>query len=269
MVKMKVDVIDLQGKPIEKIELPKVFQEPIREDLVLRAVLSSQSKRRQPYSPDPMAGKRTSAHYHGVRRQRYSMMNKETARLPRLHAKTVPWLQMRARFVPQAVGGRRAHPPLVEKVWEQKINKKEKRMAIKSALAATAVKDFVLKRGHQAQDVKEFPIIVDDKLEELKKTKDVIEFLKKVGLEKELERISERKIRAGKGKTRGRPYKVKVGPLFVVTKDNGIIKAVRNISGCDVCNVGNLSAEYIAPGAALGRLTIFTKSSIEKLSELH
>ncbi|MEM7827221.1 MAG: 50S ribosomal protein L4, partial [Candidatus Aenigmatarchaeota archaeon] len=79
---MKVDVLDLEGKPIGKIELPKVFEEPIREDLVLRAVLSSQSKRRQPYGPDPMAGKRTSAHYHGVRRTRYSMMNREMARLP-------------------------------------------------------------------------------------------------------------------------------------------------------------------------------------------
>ncbi|MBU5537644.1 MAG: 50S ribosomal protein L4 [Candidatus Aenigmatarchaeota archaeon] len=262
---MKVDVLDLEGKPIGKIELPKVFEEPIREDLVLRAVLSSQSKRRQPYGPDPMAGKRTSAHYHGVRRTRYSMMNREMARLPRLHAKTVPWLQMRARFVPQAVGGRRAHPPLVERVWAQKINKKERRKAVRSALAATAVKEIVAKRGHQIQDVKELPIIVEDKLQELKKTKDVIKFLVKIGLEKELERIRKRKIRAGKGKMRGRKYKTKIGPLFVITTDDGINKAVKNIPGCDVCKVENLSAEKLAPGAHVGRLTIFTKSAIEKL----
>ncbi len=262
---MKVDVLDLEGKMQETIELPKIFEEPIRKDLVLRAVSASQSKRRQPYSPDPMAGKRTSAHYHGKRRFRYSMMNKEMARLPRLHNKTVPWLSMRARFVPQAVGGRRAHPPLVERVWEQKINKKENRKAIESALAATAVKELVLERGHQVQNVKEFPIVVDNKLQELKKTKDVIKFLVKIGLEKELERISERKVRAGKGKARSRKYKIKVGPLFVVSDDNGINKAVKNISGCDVCKVGNLSAEKLAPGASIGRLTIFTKSSVEKL----
>lgn len=262
---MQVNVLDLEGKPIEKIELPKVFEEPIREDLIKRAVSASQSKRRQPYSPDPMAGKRTSAHYHGKRRFRYSMMNKEMARLPRLHNKTVPFLTMRARFVPQAVGGRRAHPPLVEKVWGQKINKRERRKAIKSALAATSVKELILKRGHQVQDVKEFPIIVDDKLQELKKTKDVIKFLVKIGLEKELERVSERKVRAGKGKSRGRKYKEKSGPLFVVTNDNGIMKAVGNIMGCDVCKVENLSAESLAPGASVGRLTIFTKSSLEKL----
>lgn len=262
---MKVDVLDLEGKPTEKIELPKVFEEPIREDLVKRAVSASQSKRRQPYSPDPMAGKRTSAHYHGKRRFRYSMMNREMARLPRLHNKTVPFLTMRARFVPQAVGGRRAHPPLVERVWEQKINKNENRKAIRSALAATAVKELVVKRGHRVQSMKEFPIVVNDKVQELNKTKDVIKFLVKIGLEKELDRIAERKIRAGKGKTRSRKYKIKVGPLFVVTNDNGIDKAVKNISGCDVCKVEKLSAEALAPGASLGRLAIFTKSSLEKL----
>ncbi len=262
---MKVNVLNLDGKPVEEIELPKVFEEPVRKDLISRAVLVSQSNRRQPYSPDIMAGKRTSAHYHGVRRTRYSMMNREMARLPRLHARTVPFLTMRARFVPQAVCGRRAHPPLVEKVWGQKINKKERRKAIRSAIAATAVKQLVLERGHQVHDVKEFPIIVDDKLQELKKTKDIIQFLKKIGLGKELERINEKKIRAGKGKSRGRKYKRKIGPLFIVANDNGINKAVRNIPGCAVCKVENLSAENLAPGTSVGRLTIFTKNAVEKL----
>ncbi|MBI2547107.1 MAG: 50S ribosomal protein L4 [Candidatus Aenigmarchaeota archaeon] len=265
---MKVDVLNLEGRPVEKIELPKVFEEPVREDLVTRAVLASQRNIRQVYSPNPMAGKRTSAHYHGTRRKRYSMMNKETARLPRLHARTVPFLNMRARFVPQAVGGRKAHPPKAERVWEQKINRKEKKKAIWSALAATAIKDLVLRRGHKVERVKEFPIVVDDKLQDLKKTQDVIKFMVKIGLEKELERISERKIRAGKGKARSRKYKIKSGPLIVVGNDNGINSAVRNISGCNVSNVDNLSAEKLAPGASLGRLTIFTKSAIEKLNGL-
>ncbi|MBI2084400.1 MAG: 50S ribosomal protein L4 [Candidatus Aenigmarchaeota archaeon] len=263
---MLADVLDLNGKSMEKVELPKVFEEPVREDLVKRAVLASQSKRRQPYSPNEMAGKRTSAHYHGRRRERNSMMNREMARAPRLHGKTVPFLTMTARFVPHAVKGRRAHPPMVEKVWGQKINRKERRKAVKGAIAATAVKELVVKRGHKVDA--QLPIIVEDKIGELKKTKDVVEFLKKIGLEKELERISERKVRSGKGKARGRKYKTKVGPLFVTTEDNGISKAVKNLSGCNVCRVENLSAEYLAPGAAVGRLTIFTKSAVEKLRRL-
>lgn len=262
---MKVDVFDLQGQTKEKIELPKVFNELVREDLIRRAVLSSLSRRRQPYGTDTMAGKRTSAHYHGYRRHRYTMMNREMARLPRIHGKVSPHLTWRPRFVPQAKGGRLAHPPKVEKIWEERINKKERQKAIRSAIAATSVKELVLKRGHRFE--KEVPIVVEDKIQEIKKTKEFIELLKKIGLQKELERIEEKKIRAGKGKSRGRPYKKKKGPLLVITKDSGVGKAVKNIQGMNVCRVENLSAEYLAPGAQAGRLAIFTKSAIEKLGE--
>ncbi|TAL47599.1 50S ribosomal protein L4 [archaeon] len=262
---MKADVIDLQGKPVEKIELPKVFSEPVRADLILRAVLSSQSKRRQPYGTDPMAGKRSSAHYHGYRRHRYAMMGKEMARMSRLHGKTVPFMYFTARIVPQARGGREAFPPLTEKVWEQKMNDKERKKAIRSAIAATASREIVEKRGHRIDGLKSLPIIVDDKLQEITRTKDLVAFLEKIGLEKELERIQQKKLRPGKGKARGRKYKVKKGPLFVVADDKGIAHAVANITGCDTINVSNLSAEILAPGAMPGRLTIMTKSAVEKL----
>ncbi len=261
---MKVDVFDLDAKSVEKIELPKVFSEPVREDLIHRAVLAAQANRRQAYGVDPMAGKRTSAHYHGYRRHRYTMMGREMARMPRLHGKTVPFLNFQPRFVPQAKGGREAHPPLAERIWTQKINKKEKQKALRAAIAATAIKEFVEKRGHKLGKINQLPIVVDDKLQEIKKTKELLSFLIKLGLGKELERIQERKVRAGKGKLRGRKYRTKVGPLFVVAEDKGIGKAVKNLTGCTVCHAKNLSTEILAPGAVAGRLTIFTKSAIEK-----
>jgi len=264
---METNVYDLNGQPKEKIKLPKVFSEPIREDLILRAFLVTQSKKRQPYGTDVLAGKRTSAHYHGKRRERWTMMNREMARMPRIHGKGVPaHLLWAARFVPQAVKGRRAHPPKVEKIWEQKINKKERKKAIRSAIAATANKELVLKRGHKIEKIEKLPIVVEDKIQEIKKAKELVEFLKKIGLEKELERIKKKKVRAGKGKMRGRKYKKKIGPLIVITEDKGISKAVKNLSGINVCRVENLCAEYLAPGAMPGRLTIFTKSAIKKLS---
>jgi len=191
------------------------------------------------------------------------MMNKEMARMPRIHGKTVPYLQWRPRNVPQVVKGREAHPPKVEKIWELKINDKERRKAINSAIAATAVKEIVAKRGHRFSG--ELPIVVEDKIQELKKSKQVVNYLVKLGLAKELGRLHKKKIRPGKGKIRGRKYKKKIGPLIVISEDKGISKAVKNLSGINSCKVENLSANYLAPGTHAGRLTIYTKSAIEKL----
>jgi large subunit ribosomal protein L4e len=264
---MKVKVFDVQGNPKGEIELPRVFNTPFRPDIIQRAVLAIQSHKRQPYGVDPLAGKRTSAHYHGERRSRYTMMNIEMARMPRIHGGP-PGLHLRARFVPQAVKGRRAHPPKAEKDWWQKINKKERRLAIKSAIAATALKDVVLQRGHVVNGL-ELPIVVDDSLQELKKTKDVENFLKKIGLDKELERAKNKKVRPGKGKMRGRRYKKKKSVLFVISENKGIAQAAKNLPGVDVCLVNNLNAELLAPGAHPGRLTIYTVSAIQKLGELY
>jgi large subunit ribosomal protein L4e len=187
--------------------------------------------------------------------------------MPRVHGKTSGHLMWEPRFAPQTRKGRQAHPPLVEKVWSQKMNKKEKRKAILSAISATSKKEMVLKRGHKVEEIKELPIVVEDKIQEIKKTNELAEFLRKIGLEKEMERIEEKKIRAGKGKMRGRKYKKKIGPLIVIAEDKGIGKAVKNILGMHVCRFSNLSAEYLAPGAMPGRLTIFAKSAIEKLGE--
>jgi large subunit ribosomal protein L4e len=262
-----VSVFDVNGKEIESIELPKVFSQPVREDLILRAFLAIQSHKRQPYGPNELSGLRTSAHYHGKRRSRYTMMNREIARHQRLHSKTVPQLFWQARVAPQTKGGRPAHPPLPEKNWYQKINKKERIRATISAIAATSLKEYVRARGHRIDNIKDLPIVAEDKIEEIKKTREIVKFLESVGLEKELERIKEKKVRAGKGKMRGRKYKKKVGVLFVVNEDKGISKAVENLPGCEVVKVKDLSVEQLAPGGKAGRLTIFTKTAILKLGE--
>jgi large subunit ribosomal protein L4e len=254
---MKADVFDVQGNPIKKMELPNVFKEPVREDLIRRAFFAIQAGKRQPYGTDVMAGKRTSAHYHGYRRHRWTMMSREMARMPRLHGK-IPMQQMfRPRFAPQVTKGREAHPPKVEKIWEMKINRKERQKAVRSAIAATAVKELLLKRGHVIGEMKQLPLIVDDRIQELSKAKDLIEFFKKIGLEKELGRIKERKPKRGKRKR-------KVGPLVVVAENKGVSKAAKNL-GVDVCLVRSLNVADLAPGAVPGRLTIWSESAINKL----
>ncbi|MBI4017980.1 MAG: 50S ribosomal protein L4 [Candidatus Aenigmarchaeota archaeon] len=253
---------DLSGKAVGDVELPAIFRTPYRPDVIKRAVLAAQSRQRQPYGSDVLAGKRTSAHYHGRRKYRFAMMNKEMSRIPRIHGKGAGVYAFRARFAPHAVKGRRAHPPKAEKKWEQFVNKKERALALYSALAASAMNNLVTARGHMFEG--EVPFIVVDDFESVGKTKDIMKTLKSIGLGKELERCARKKERAGRGKMRGRRYKKKKGPLLVASKDCAMLKAAANIPGVDAVSVNKLSAEQLAPGAHAGRLLIITKAALEK-----
>ena len=261
----KVNVYDIVGKVKTQLELPNIFSKEVRKDLILRAFLSSMSNIRRKHARDTMAGKRTSAHYHGRRNTRQSMANKEMARGARIHGQGS--LNLRLRFAPQAVKGRLAHPPLQEKIFAEKINTKERKMAINSAIAATASRDFVIKRGHRISDIN-LPIIISDELQGMAKTKDIKNLLRSLGLNEELDRTACKTLRAGKGKGRGRKYRTKCGPLIVVGKDEGIIKAAGNISGLDISELANLNAKLLAPGGRAGRLTLWSESAIKKLSEV-
>ena len=252
---MKVNVYSKEGEVQEEIELPAIFKEVYRPDLIKRAVISSQTARIQPWGSDPMAGKRTSAESWGSGRG--------AAMVPRVKNGS------KAAFIPQAIGGRRAHPPRPNKKYHEKINVKERRFAIRSAVAATSNHDLVEERGHKIENIPQFPLVVEDEISSIKKTKDTREIFKKLGIIDDITRAKKgKKIRAGKGKLRGRKYKTTKGPLIVVAEDKGIGLGARNHSGVDIVTVENLNAELLAPGTHPGRLTIFTKSAIEKLGGL-
>jgi len=259
-------VFDLQGNTKGEVKLPNVFSTTFRPDLIIRAVLAAQSHRRQPYGVDPMAGKRTSAHYHGVRTGPGHMMNREMSRMKRIHG-GMPGLEFTARFIAGVVKGRKAHPPKAEKKWSLKINKKENNLALRSALAATSNFTLVSKR-HRVSEM-ELPIIVTDEIQGLKKTKDIEKLIQALKLTSDIERAKQKKVRPGKGKMRGRKYKRKKSILFVVSNDNGIVNAAKNIAGLDVCNISNINVELLAPGTQAGRLTVFDETSIKKLGELY
>ena len=254
MVKKAVKVFNLEGKAVGKIDLPPVFATPLRPDVIKRAVLALQSSRIQPQGRDPMAGKRTTAESRGT--------GSGTARIPR--RKTGAG---KGAFAPGTVSGRQAHPPLSEKNILRKISKKERKLALFSAIAATASKELVARRGHNIEDVPQIPLIVTSELEELKKAKEVEETLIRLGVLSELFRAKDsRKVRAGKGKSRGRKMKQASGPLIVVAENKGIAEAARNIPGVDVVVVSSLNAEMFAPGTHPGRLTMWTSSAIERLA---
>ncbi|MHC1626276.1 MAG: 50S ribosomal protein L4 [Methanoculleaceae archaeon] len=245
---MKAQIKTLNGEIAGEIDLPEVFSEEYRPDLIKRAVLALQSRRYQPHGTYKRAGLRASAESWGSGRG--------VAQVPRLRG------GHRAALVPQAVGGRAAHPPRVEKVIIEKINKKENRKAIRSAIAATASEELVRARGHRFSCP--LPVILEDRLEECKKTSDVISALEAAGLGEDLIRAkSSRKVRAGRGKMRGRRYKQRKSVLIVTAGEP--LRAARNIPGIDTATVDGLNAELLAPGTHAGRLTVYTESAIRRL----
>ncbi|MDK2892404.1 50S ribosomal protein L4 [Methanohalophilus sp.] len=244
------NIIDLSGNSKGEITLPAVFEEAYRPDIIKKVVLSYQANRYQPYGPKMYAGMETSARSWGSGRG--------VAQIPRLANGS------RAARVPQAVGGRRAHPPKPETDRTEKINKKERKMAIRSAIAATINEELVKARGHIFTG--KLPIVADNALEAVEKTRDVVSFLRAAGLYDDVVRAKEgRKIRAGRGKLRGRKYKGRKSILIVAGSQSSILKAANNLPGVDVTTVDLLNAELLAPGTHAGRLTIWTESAISNL----
>lgn len=256
MSKISTRVFDLEGEEVTTINIPEIFNTPHRPDVIKRAVVTIQSHRFQPQGRDSMAGKRTTAESRGA--------GLGIARVPRMKERG-----QRAAFAPGTVGGRSAHPPVTEKRIRKKIPKKEMRLALRSAIAATGSKEVVDSRGHMVDDVPDFPLVVVNEIQNLKRTKDVENTFINLGVWPDILRVKQsRKVRAGKGKMRGRKMKQAIGPLLVITKNEGIAEAARNLPGIDVASVENLNAELLAPGTHSGRLTIWTSSALEKLEKV-
>lgn len=254
---MKMDVKSLDGEVTGERELPKVFEEDVRPDVIRRAFHSAQSSRKQPKGADSRAGMNTSAETppKGTGRTRVRRVKGRGYRAAGM-----------AAWAPFTRGGRRAHPLKSEEDKAEAVNRKEKNLAIRSAISATKDKRMVSSRGHVIEGIDSLPIIVGDELEEVEKTREVKEFLEKVGAWEDVERVKgSSNIRAGRGKSRGRPYRKKIGPLLVIKEDRGIVRGSRNIPGVDVISVEALNAELLAPGGVPGRLTVWTEGAMKSL----
>ena len=261
-----MQVYNLEGNKIREINLPSQFNEPYHPNLIKRAVITLQSNKRQRYGAFERAGKDYSSKLSKRRRDYRGSYGKGISRVPR----KIIWRRgtqfgLVGATAPGTVGGRKAHPPKAEKSFSKKINIKERRKAIRSALSATINKEIVQKRNHILPKL--FPLIIESQLESIKKTKEIKSILEKLDLKKELERCLTKKVRAGKGKSRNRKYKKKIGPLIVVSNKCDLQKSAKNIPGLNVVEIKNLNIELLAPGTQAGRLTIFTDKAIERLEK--
>lgn len=266
------EVYDIDVELGKKVSLPDSFSSEIRTDLVKLAVASARANRRQPYGSNPHEGKRKpmSGMKHSVE---WWGKGRGVSRIMRRTG------QRRGAQNPHTLGGRRAHGPKVEKDWSRKLNRNERRLARNSALAATTNIEMVSGRGHRfAEEISSLPIVLGDYSENGEKidieafnlsggTRKVNAIFEALGLGDDLRRARDgRKIRAGKATMRGRVHKTPKSVLLVVASKDGLAKAARNLPGVDVVAAKDLSAEHLAPGGDLGRLTVFTKAAVEALN---
>lgn len=255
--KKKINVLDLEGKKIKTILLPKIFLIPHRPDLVKRAFLFMQTSKFQPKGASKLSGHKYSVESLGAG---YGM-----ARVSRIKGGGAK--RMSAAFVPFSVGGRPTHPPKPEKKIKKRLNKMEKILALLSAISMSIDPEIVSKRGHRIGKLK-LPIVLSDDIQSIKKSNELKMILEKIGLKEEIERCSKKNIRAGKGKRRGRRYKRRVGPLIIVAKDDGIIKAASNIPGLEAITLDKLNILHLAPGAHPIRLLIWSESAISNIDKM-
>ena len=248
----RAHLLALDGKQHATLALPLAFSTPVRPDLIQRAVVAAQSHRRQPYGTSPTAGLRHSVEWSGK--------GKGVARTPRLMG------SMRGAQSPNTVGGRPAHPPRVERIWEKKINTKERKLAFASALAATRETKLAEARGHRVPHGAALPLVLDDPVEAVASASQARSVLEKLKLWDDVLRAQERThLRSsGRARRRGRVRRTPRSVLLVTGAPDRAL-GFRNLSGVDVVPVQRLATEDLAPGGVAGRLTIFSKSAVESL----
>jgi len=160
-------------------------------------------------------------------------------------------------------------PTKIWRRWHRKISVNQRRYAVSSALAASAVPALVMARGHKIDNVPEFPLVLSDALNRVTKTKDAKAALTKVGAMNDVEKAADsKKIRRGVGKSRNRRYTQRRGPLIVYDASDTLDKAFRNLPGVEVAQVDSLSLLDLAPGGHLGRFIIWTKGAFDKLDSI-
>jgi len=244
---------------VDSIPMPAVFTAPIRNDIVQFVHTNVAKNRRQAHGVYYKAGHEHSAESWGTGRA--------VARIPRIGGSGTH-RSGQAAFGNMCRKGRMFAPLKIYRRWHRKVNLNQKRHAVASALAASAVTPLVLARGHRIMEVPELPLVVDTL--NVENTRTLLGSLVKFGAEDELKRTRlSRKIRTGKGKMRNSRYVMRKGPLLIYGNENELVKrAARNLPGIDICHVSRLNLLQLAPGGHLGRFIIWTKDAFKQLNDI-
>lgn len=260
VVRPAITVYNLDGTEQGQVASPAVFGAPIRSDVVNIVHTNMAKNTRQAHAVSPLAGMQHSAESWGTGRA--------VSRIPRVSGSGTNRSGQGA-FGNMCRKGRMASPIKIWRRWHRKTSISQKRYAVASALAASAVTSLVLARGHNVSRVEEIPLVLDNAFESVTKTKLAIQALKAVGAGGDLARCADtRKVRTGTARIRNRTHSVRRGPLVVYANDHGITKAVRNLPGVETLNVNRLNLLKLAPGGTIGRFIVWTKGAIESLNKV-
>ena len=264
---IKIPIIDASGKKTSDIEVTSLTY--IRDDIFKKAILVESSWGKQSYGADPQAGKKQVIHLSRRRRKSRTTYGRSMSRIPR----KVMWsrgtqFSFKGAFGSMTTGGRRAHAPKAHKNIFRNISNKEWSKALQTGLSASFKPETISKLGQRVPQT--YPFMLDNSVESsITKTKDAQALCKQLGLTDEIERTSIVKIRAGRGTMRNRRYRVKRGPLFVVSSvDAPLFKAIRNIKGFDVITPEFLLVQDFGMNDKPGRMVIFTQSAYEQFKEV-
>jgi len=258
---MNVNVLTLDGKKSGQIDLPIVFNTELNRDLIHKAYINLESHGFQKHSTHPTAGQDVVADSNDP------PTGRGIARIARMKGGG-GGRQGQAGEVAGTRGGRQAHHPYANRVIYKKINKKENKLALCSAIAATSSKELIEKRGHKIAGIESFPIVTTDDIEDVSNTKKMLDVLNNLNVFQDVKRLENRKRRSGKVVLRGRASKIGKSVLFVVSNSEKISKACSGIPGVDSCSAKDLSVLNLAPGGTLIRLTVFSKKAIEEISQI-
>ena len=258
---MKTTAYTTTGTKDGEVELPPIFSTPFRRELIHKAFTNLTSHKFQPQGRHPTAGQDVVADSNDPPTgQGVSRVARSTG--------GGGGRQGQGAEVASTRGGRQAHPPIVDKVIYKKLNKKEKKLALCSAIAATASKDLVELRGHKIEGIESFPIVVSDDIESVSKTSEMTKVLDSLKLSQDVKRLQTRKPRSGQSRLRGRSKKVGKSVLFVTVDPSNIRKAIGALPGVEAKNVKDLSVLDLAPGSDPIRLTVYSKSAIEEIGKI-
>lgn len=253
---MKAIVHDFKSDKTSEINLPSIFATKIRKDLALKYYEAD--KYYHPYSPSDIAGRKHSASgtISHRRHEWKGHYGKGISRNPRKamwrRGEQFYWI---GAEVNMARGGRAVHTP---KTYNRipKINLKEQVIAMHSAIASTANKEFVSSRYNRLKDFEGHIPLVVSSVEGLK-TKQFVSLMKKIFGENYGVSLQKKDVRPGKGKMRSRKYKFNAGILVVKSANEKL-----NLKGVDVVSANDLRISDIYP---LGRLTLYTEQSLKEL----